>query len=141
MPAPPEIRNGFLTIAQAQKVLAKKPSWLRDLNGDLQMHSQWSDGSATVKEIGLPYFPGHRCPWAIAIAFYRTGVGVRDSDWRTARAHPEFYEPGSIPEMGVKRLRLREGQMTSRVCALHWCSLAFHAGMSETFYSESKSSC
>jgi putative hydrolase len=49
--APPEIRRGFLTTAQAQMVLAKKPSWLRDLRGDLQMHSQWSDGSAPVKEM------------------------------------------------------------------------------------------
>lgn len=36
---------------QAQKALAKKPSWLRELKGDLQMHSRWSEGSASVKEM------------------------------------------------------------------------------------------
>jgi putative hydrolase len=50
-PTPPAIRNGFLTTTQAQKALAKKPAWLGDLKGDLQMHSEWSDGSASVKEM------------------------------------------------------------------------------------------
>jgi putative hydrolase len=50
-PTPPAIRNGFLTTTQAQKALAKKPSWLRELKGDLQMHSEWSDGSPSVKEM------------------------------------------------------------------------------------------
>ena len=50
-PTPPAIRNGFLTTTQAQKALAKKRAWLGDLKGDLQMHSEWSDGSASVKEM------------------------------------------------------------------------------------------
>src|SRR5437588_1271016 len=50
-PQPPEIRNDFLTIPQARSALAKKPSWLSALKGDLQMHTQWSDGSGSVQEM------------------------------------------------------------------------------------------
>ena len=51
VPQPPEIRNDFLTIPQARSALAKKPSWLSALKGDLQMHTQWSDGSGSVQEM------------------------------------------------------------------------------------------
>jgi hypothetical protein len=31
--------------------MAKKPAWLRELKGAVQMHSKWTDGSASVKEM------------------------------------------------------------------------------------------
>ena len=48
---PPEIRRQFLTITEAKAALAKKPSWLRSVRGDLQMHTIWSDGDASVAEM------------------------------------------------------------------------------------------
>lgn len=45
------LRRDFLTLAQARTLLAKKPMWARQLRGDLQMHTQWSDGSGTVREM------------------------------------------------------------------------------------------
>jgi len=51
VPQPPEIRNDFLTIPQARSTLAKKRSWLSALKGDLQMHTQWSDGSGSIQEM------------------------------------------------------------------------------------------
>src|SRR5207248_3693865 len=49
---PPEIRRSFLTLTQAQITLSNgDPSWTADLKGDLQMHTQWSDGSGTVEEM------------------------------------------------------------------------------------------
>ena len=51
VPQPPEIRNDFLTILQARSALAGKPSWLKALKGDLQMHTQWSDGSGSIQEM------------------------------------------------------------------------------------------
>ena len=39
VPQPPEIRSDFLTIPQARSALAKKPTWLSALKGDLQMHA------------------------------------------------------------------------------------------------------
>jgi|SRR5579872_654553 len=50
-PAIPEIRNGFLTITQARAALAQKPNWLSAIKGDLQMHTEWSDGSGSIRHM------------------------------------------------------------------------------------------
>lgn len=47
----PEIRKGFFTLTEARAVLATQPSWLSGVKGDLQMHTQWSDGSASIEEM------------------------------------------------------------------------------------------
>ena len=41
----------FLTMSRAKRVLAENPRWSDKLNGDLHMHTDWSDGSATVYEM------------------------------------------------------------------------------------------
>ena len=51
IPEPPGIRKHFLTVPQARETLASKPSWLRELRGDLQMHSVWSDGTGSIAEM------------------------------------------------------------------------------------------
>lgn len=51
LPKPPEIRRQFLTMTAAQAALAKKPAWLRGNRGDLQMHTTWSDGDASIAEM------------------------------------------------------------------------------------------
>lgn len=51
IPEPPDIRADFLTLPQAHSILAKDPSWRRHLKGDLQMHSQWSDGSGSIEQM------------------------------------------------------------------------------------------
>ncbi len=48
---PPNIRRDFLTLAQARRILARDPGWSTRLRGDLQMHSQWSDGSGSILEM------------------------------------------------------------------------------------------
>src|SRR3954452_12428939 len=35
-------------MADALKLIAKRPAWAKLLRGDLQMHSIWSDGSGTI---------------------------------------------------------------------------------------------
>ena len=45
---PPPIRREFFTLAQARRILAKDPEGKRLLQGDLQMHTVWSDGSGTI---------------------------------------------------------------------------------------------
>jgi len=49
----PEIRCGFLTWTEAQNILAENPDWKAELKGDLQMHTEWSDGSATVRDMAV----------------------------------------------------------------------------------------
>src|SRR5690349_14089044 len=51
VPAPPAIRRQFFTVTEAQAILARKPSWLRSLKGDLQMHTTWSDGESSIAEM------------------------------------------------------------------------------------------
>jgi histidinol phosphatase-like PHP family hydrolase len=47
----PEIRRDFLALVEARKLLRKVPAWAGQLQGDLQMHTRWSDGSGTVAEM------------------------------------------------------------------------------------------
>jgi hypothetical protein len=46
---PPLIRRDFLTRADARVILAKNPEWSKQLRGDLQMHTVWSDGAASIR--------------------------------------------------------------------------------------------
>ena len=48
---PPAIRRDFLTRADAGVILASNPEWTKGLRGDLQMHTTWSDGSASILEM------------------------------------------------------------------------------------------
>jgi histidinol phosphatase-like PHP family hydrolase len=47
----PAIRQDFISLAEARQLLAKKPAWSKNLRGDLQMHTRWSDGSGTIAEM------------------------------------------------------------------------------------------
>jgi histidinol phosphatase-like PHP family hydrolase len=47
---PPAIRKGFQMILQARAILDANPTW-RTVKGDLQMHTLWSDGTASVAEM------------------------------------------------------------------------------------------
>jgi hypothetical protein len=48
---PAEIRRDFLTLATARSMRKEQPDFFEGLQGDLQMHSTWSDGSASVQEM------------------------------------------------------------------------------------------
>ena len=50
VPEPSPIRHDFLTRAEARALLAEHPEW-PSLRGDLQMHTVYSDGKATVAEM------------------------------------------------------------------------------------------
>lgn len=47
----PPIRRDFMSLADARRILEAKPNWRSKLRGDLQMHTQWSDGSGTVADM------------------------------------------------------------------------------------------
>jgi histidinol phosphatase-like PHP family hydrolase len=51
VPEPPDLRRGFLTLTEARATIAAQPAWLRNIKGDLQMHSTWSDGEGTIAEM------------------------------------------------------------------------------------------
>jgi histidinol phosphatase-like PHP family hydrolase len=73
-PTPPAIRAGFLTLTQARTIIGRKPEWLKDLKGDLQMHSDWSDGSSTILEMAEE---ADRCSYEyIAITDHAKGLKI-----------------------------------------------------------------
>src|SRR5258705_1022385 len=41
----PALRRDFISMAEARRLLAKRPAWPPKLRGALQMHSRWSAGS------------------------------------------------------------------------------------------------
>jgi histidinol phosphatase-like PHP family hydrolase len=47
-PQPPPIRSGFLTMAEASVTIDEHSDWMTDLRADLQMHTTYSDGTATL---------------------------------------------------------------------------------------------
>jgi histidinol phosphatase-like PHP family hydrolase len=51
LPNPPAIRRSFLTLPQAKEVLSNDSAWARNIRGDLQMHTLWSDGSGSILEM------------------------------------------------------------------------------------------
>ena len=51
VPESSDLRKGFLTIPEARAILHLAPSWSAALRGDLQMHTVWSDGSASISEM------------------------------------------------------------------------------------------
>jgi histidinol phosphatase-like PHP family hydrolase len=48
---PPDIRMNFLSRTEARVILQTEPSWASRVKGDLQMHTLWSDGSASIQQM------------------------------------------------------------------------------------------
>lgn len=47
----PPVRQDFISLAEARRLLASRTVWAKKLRGDLQMHSRWSDGSGTIADM------------------------------------------------------------------------------------------
>jgi histidinol phosphatase-like PHP family hydrolase len=47
----PTIRQDFISLAEARHLLARNSGWSKNLRGDLQMHTRWSDGSGTIAQM------------------------------------------------------------------------------------------
>jgi histidinol phosphatase-like PHP family hydrolase len=74
IPDRPEIRKDFLSLTDARCILARNPSWLAGIKGDLQMHSEWSDGSSSIAE--LAEAAGARGYEYIAITDHSQGLKI-----------------------------------------------------------------
>ena len=51
IPERPALRQGFLTRSEVRAVLADHGDWQESLRADLQMHTTYSDGAATLREM------------------------------------------------------------------------------------------
>jgi hypothetical protein len=46
-----EIRQNFLTLAEAKTMRSRNPECFTGIRGDLQMHTAWSDGSGPIQDM------------------------------------------------------------------------------------------
>jgi histidinol phosphatase-like PHP family hydrolase len=51
VPAPPPLRDGFITYAYAREVIKAHPEWSGAARADHQMHTDETDGSSTIDEM------------------------------------------------------------------------------------------
>lgn len=116
-PPPPkgsELRKNFFTLVQARKVLAKDPSWAKGLKGDLQMHTTWSDGSASVAEMAAA--AGERGYEFIAITDHTKGLkiagGIDEQDLERQGKEIEAFNRKSTA--GVTVLKSTEMNLNPR---------------------------
>lgn len=74
VPDPPESRRGFLTAAEAGRILQEHPQWGGVLGTDLQMHTTWSDGAAPLEEMAArAATEGRRC---VAVTDHSKGLPI-----------------------------------------------------------------
>jgi putative hydrolase len=109
VPDPEPIRANFLTLADARAVLRGREAWVKQLRGDLQMHSDWSDGSGTVREMAEAALP--RGYEYIAITDHSKGLqiagGIDEAALRR-QAH-EIVETNTWLENQGTALRVVQG--------------------------------
>jgi DNA polymerase (family 10) len=73
-PEPPEIRRGFLTLSEARATLAENDWWREALRADLQMHTTYSDGRNSLREMATEaagYGYGH-----VAVTDHSKGLPI-----------------------------------------------------------------
>jgi histidinol phosphatase-like PHP family hydrolase len=51
VPEPPPLRHGFLSLAEARRIAAGNPDVRGALRADLQMHTTYSDGKASIRSM------------------------------------------------------------------------------------------
>ena len=136
-PDPPPLRSGFLTVAEVRPLIARAGS--PRLRSDLQMHTTYSDGHGTLREmaeacaaIGYDFIAITDHTQGLKIAGGMTPAGFAEQ-WREMRTvEQELAAAGS----GIRLLRSMEmnldpegrGDMPSDVCAA--CDIvlgAFHS--------------
>lgn len=137
----PDIRADFLTWTEAQKILDAKPAWRTGLKGDLQMHTEWSDGSASVREMalaamekGYEYISITDHAKKLKIAGGITEAELREQGREIAAVNREFA--GRIRILRSIELNLdSEGNGDMDADALHELDLvlgAFHSALRKT---------
>jgi DNA polymerase (family 10) len=53
------VRRGFLTLAEVRATLEDQPEWRATLRSDLQMHTTYSDGRASLREMAMASAEDH----------------------------------------------------------------------------------
>src|SRR5437773_5325384 len=107
----PAIRRDFISLAEARQLLATQPEWSKRLRGDLQMHTQWSDGSGTIAEMANA--AKERLYEYIAITDHSKGLKIAGGiDERSLKKQgPEITKDNKEATSGGKPVVLRSLEM------------------------------
>jgi histidinol phosphatase-like PHP family hydrolase len=74
VPEPPPLRRGFLSLAEARRVVAGHPEIRTGFRADLQMHTTYSDGRASVADmVGAAEGQGHEY---VAVTDHSKGLRI-----------------------------------------------------------------
>jgi histidinol phosphatase-like PHP family hydrolase len=74
VPEPSSLRSGFLTLADARETLASHGDWTRAYRGDLQMHTDWSDGAESLETmVGAAVARGYQY---VAVTDHSVGLPI-----------------------------------------------------------------
>jgi putative hydrolase len=113
----PAIRRDFISLAEARRLLAPKPQWSKNLRGDLQMHTRWSDGSGTIVEMADA--AGERSYEYIAITDHSKGLkiagGINEREMAKQGAEIQKLN-ASLRKSGVNLVVLRSVEMNLNRC-------------------------
>jgi len=104
VPEPPPLRHDFLTLTEARAILARAPAY-GPLRGDLQLHTLWSDGTASIADMAAAArAQGHA--W-IAVTDHSQGLaiahGLDESRLLAQEAEIERVNDGADPPCRVLR--------------------------------------
>lgn len=103
---PPEIRQDFLTLAATRSIREKDLGLFERVCGDLQMHTTWSDGSASIQEMAEAGL--NRGYSYIAITDHAKGLKIAGGidENQLARQSDEISEVNrSMRDRGIRVLR------------------------------------
>lgn len=99
------LRDDFLTLAEARKILRCDSAWQNRLRGDLHMHTDWSDGSGTVMEMGEA---GKEAGYAyVAITDHSKGLKIAGG-----------IDEAQVAEQGAEIARANEALRASGITVL-----------------------
>jgi putative hydrolase len=109
---PPKLRKEFLTLAESRLRLHKNRTWRSRLRGDLQMHTNWSDGSADIRAMAeAAILRGYDY---IAITDHSKGLSIANGldEKRLVRQWAEIEKVNrALPATGSKFTVLRSIEM------------------------------
>lgn len=101
-PVPPPVRSGFLTLTEARETLAAHPEWTSMYQGDLQVHTTWSDGSESLAMMaGTAVARGYRY---VAITDHTKGLAIANG-MDEAKVRRQWREMAAVAR-GLDGLRI-----------------------------------
>ena len=106
IPEPPPLRADFMSLASARKTLEHAPEFRQGLKGDLQMHTTYSDGGVTVKEMAIE---------AIALDYEYIAITDHTKGLKIAGGMSEDVLAEQVAEINALNAEMEKGNAGFRV--------------------------